>query len=82
MSLPLVVVDADVLGRNRTGDETYILNLLRELPVPAAAAGLRIGAVTRHPDLVPGGIEPIALGTKSQELRMTWPQARSVSRID
>ncbi len=32
MSLPLVVVDADVLGRNRTGDEKYVLNLLRELP--------------------------------------------------
>ena len=29
MSEPLVVVDADVLGRRRTGDETYVLNLLR-----------------------------------------------------
>ena len=27
----LVVVDADVLGRERTGDETYVRNLLREL---------------------------------------------------
>ena len=25
-------VDADVLGRQRTGEETYVLNLLRELP--------------------------------------------------
>ena len=24
MSAPLVVVDADVLGRGRTGDETYV----------------------------------------------------------
>ena len=32
VSAPLVVVDADVLGRHRTGDETYVLNLLRELP--------------------------------------------------
>ena len=32
MSAPLVVVDADVLGRRRTGDETYVENLLRELP--------------------------------------------------
>ena len=47
---PLVVVDADVLGRHRTGDETYVLNLLRELPEPAAAAGLRIAAVTRAPE--------------------------------
>ena len=28
---PLVVVDADVLGRRRTGDETYVTQLLREL---------------------------------------------------
>ena len=31
--MTLVVVDADVLGRNRTGDETYVANLLRELAV-------------------------------------------------
>ena len=76
MSAPLVVVDADVLGRSRTGDETYVLNLLRELPAPAAAAGLRIAAVTRRPDLVPAGIEPIELATRSQELRMAWALPR------
>ena len=37
MTDPLVVVDADVLGRSRTGDETYVLNLLRELPAPCRA---------------------------------------------
>jgi glycosyltransferase involved in cell wall biosynthesis len=68
---PLVVVDADVLGRRRTGDETYVLNLLRELAPLAPDAGLRIAAVTRRPDLVPDGIEPVALTTPSQELRMT-----------
>ncbi len=67
----LVVVDADVLGRHRTGDETYVLNLLRELAPIAPAAGLRIAAVTRHPELVPGGIEAVKLETPSQELRMT-----------
>jgi len=77
MSEPLVVVDADVLGRRRTGDETYVLNLLRELPEPAAGAGLRIAAVTRRPDLVPAGIEAIELSTSSQELRM----ARSLPRL-
>ncbi len=76
MSLPLVVVDADVLGRNRTGDEKYVLNLLRELPEPAAAAGLRVAAVTRHPELVPEGVEPIGLRTRSQELRMAWTLPR------
>ncbi len=28
----LVLIDADVLGRERTGEETYVANLLRELP--------------------------------------------------
>ena len=68
---PLVVVDADVLGRERTGDETYVLNLLRELSSLAPAEGVRIAAVTRHVDLVPVGIEPVELATPSQELRMT-----------
>lgn len=68
---PLVVVDADVLGRRRTGDETYVLNLLRELGPLAPDAGLRIAAVTRRPDLVPDGIEPVELRTPTQELRMT-----------
>jgi len=68
---PLVVVDADVLGRRRTGDETYVLNLLRELAPLAPEAGLRIAAVTRQPTLVPEGIEAVRLETASQELRMT-----------
>jgi glycosyltransferase involved in cell wall biosynthesis len=68
MSDPLVVVDADVLGRRRTGDETYVENLLRALP--DAAGGLRIAAITRRPDLVPEGIEPIELPARVQELRM------------
>ena len=80
MSGPLVVVDADVLGRERTGDETYVVNLLRHLPEPAAAAGLRIAAVTRRPDLVPAGIEPIELTTSSQELRMAWTLPRLFHR--
>jgi len=68
---PLVVVDADVLGRHRTGDETYVVNLLRELAPLAPEAGLRIAAVTRQPALVPEGIEAVKLETSSQELRMT-----------
>lgn len=72
----LVVVDADVLGRERTGDETYVRNLLRELPRPAAEAGLRIAAVTRRLELVPAGVEAIELRTRSQELRMAWTLSR------
>jgi glycosyltransferase involved in cell wall biosynthesis len=78
----LVVVDADVLGRHRTGDETYVLNLLRELGPLAADAGLRIAATTRRPDLVPGGIEPVRLMTASQELRLGWMLPRLLRRLD
>jgi glycosyltransferase involved in cell wall biosynthesis len=68
VSDPLVVVDADVLGRRRTGDETYVENLLRALP--GVASDLRLAAITRRPDLVPEGVEPIDLPAWSQELRM------------
>ena len=79
---PLVVVDADVLGRQRTGDETYVRNLLRTLPEPAAEAGIRIAAVTRRPDLVPDGIDAIELRARSQELRMAWTLPRALRRLD
>src|SRR3954453_14711913 len=68
---PLVVIDADVLGRHRTGDETYVEQLLRNLP--ALGPDLRYAAVTRHPELVPDGIEAIRLGTRSQERRRASP---------
>jgi glycosyltransferase involved in cell wall biosynthesis len=64
----VIVIDADFLGRNRTGDETYVASLLRELP--RAAPDLHFAAVTRRPDLVPEGVEPIHLPARLQELRM------------
>lgn len=79
--MTLVVVDADVLGRQRTGDESYVRNLLRTLPGPAAAAGLRLAAVTRHPELVPEGIEPVSLPAHVQELRMAWALPRALGRL-
>jgi glycosyltransferase involved in cell wall biosynthesis len=75
-----VVFDADVLGRQRTGDETYALNLLRELGA-LAPPDLRVVAVTRHPEVVPAGIEPYALAARSQELRMAWSLPRALRRI-
>jgi glycosyltransferase involved in cell wall biosynthesis len=75
----VIVVDADVLGRGRTGEETYVLNLLRELP--RVAPDLRIAAVTRHPELVPDGVEAIALPARSQELRMAWTLPRLLRRL-
>ena len=75
----MIVLDADVLGRNRTGEETYLRNLLRELP--RVAPDLRFAAVTRRPDLVPAGVEAIALPARSQELRMAWSLPRLLRRL-
>jgi glycosyltransferase involved in cell wall biosynthesis len=75
----LVVIDADSLGRQRTGDETYVEGLLGALP--AVAEGLRVAAVTRRPDLVPPGIEPLALRARSQELRMAVALPRLLQRV-
>ena len=79
MRAPLVVIDADVLGRRRTGDETYVSNLLRELP--AVAPDLRLAAVTRRPDLVPDGVEAVELPARSQELRMLLAVPRLLRRL-
>ena len=81
MSDPLVVIDADVLGRQRTGDETYMLNLLRGLGPAAAGSGLRLAAVTRHPELVPHEIEALELSTGRQEARMAWTLPRLLRRV-
>jgi glycosyltransferase involved in cell wall biosynthesis len=75
-----VLLDADVLGRRRTGDETYVENLLRELP--AAAPDLRFAAVTRNPSRVPAGIEALELPASSQELRMAWKLPRLLRRLN
>jgi glycosyltransferase involved in cell wall biosynthesis len=64
----LVAVDADVLGRERTGDETYVRNLLRELA--RLELEYEMAAVTRRPDLVPNGVRPVELRARSQPVRM------------
>ncbi len=74
-----VAIDADVLGRRRTGDETYVSNLLRELG--RQAGELRLVAFTRHPELVPDGVEAVHLPARSQELRMTWSSPRLLRRL-
>jgi glycosyltransferase involved in cell wall biosynthesis len=78
LSDPLVVIDADVLGRQRTGDETYVRGLLGEL---AGADGLRLAAVTRRPELVPTGIEAIELPARSQVLRMAMGMPLLLRRL-
>ncbi|HEU5206421.1 MAG TPA: glycosyltransferase family 1 protein [Gaiellaceae bacterium] len=79
--MSVVAFDADVLGRQRTGDETYALNLLRELGQLASAAGVRLVAVTRHSELVPEGVESYELRARSQELRMAWTLPRTLRRL-
>jgi len=72
----VIVVDADFLGRRRTGDETYVRELLRALP-----RDLDLAAVTRRPDLVPDGIRAIELDARLQELRMLWSLPRLLRRL-
>ena len=74
MSKPLIVLDADVLGRQRTGDESYVSALLRELP--QLDDELRFAAVTRHPERVPEGVSAIELPARSQVWRMSWSLPR------
>src|SRR4051812_16717683 len=79
VSDPLVVVDADVLGRRRTGDESYVSSLLAELA--KLDHGLRLAAVTRRPELVPEGLEPLELDARSQILRMAIGMPRLLRRL-
>jgi len=75
----MILLDADVLGRNRTGEETYVLNLLRQLPF--VAPDLSFAAVTRAPRLVPDGVEPIELPARFQETRMAFSLPRLLRRL-
>jgi glycosyltransferase involved in cell wall biosynthesis len=75
----VILIDADVLGRNRTGEETYVLNLLRQLPF--VAPDLTFAAVTRHTELVPEGVEAVALPARFQETRMAVALPRLLRRL-
>jgi len=79
MSESLVVLDADVLGRRRTGDESYVSALLAELA--RLDHGLRFAAVTRHPEIVPEGVEPVLLDGGSQVVRMSLRFPRLLRRL-
>src|SRR5213076_2003241 len=56
-------------------DESYVRNLLRCFG-EIGETGLRIAAVTRHPELVPTGVKALPLETRVQELRMAWAPPR------
>jgi glycosyltransferase involved in cell wall biosynthesis len=74
-----LMVDADVLGRQRTGDETHVRELLRVLG--DCGKGLRVGAVARHPELVPTGVHPFDLKPLNQLSRMTWELPAFLRRV-
>ena len=79
---PLVLVDADTVGRARTGDEAYTINLLRELPDVAPdlafAASLRDPAAM--PDDVPSSVRRIALPVASPYRRIPFALPRLARR--
>jgi glycosyltransferase involved in cell wall biosynthesis len=75
----VILLDADVLGRRRTGDETYVRELLRALP--EVAGDLHIAAITRSASQVPEGVEPIILQARTQELRMAVAVPRLLGRL-
>jgi glycosyltransferase involved in cell wall biosynthesis len=65
----LVVVDGDVLGRRRTGDESYVENLVRELG--RLERSFDLGVLVRRADVAPAGVRALELPTRSQVARMT-----------
>lgn len=79
MSKPIVLLDADVIGRQRTGDETYVAALLRELP--GLTDEIHFAAVSRRPELMPPGIDGIELPARNQPLRMAWSFPRLLRRL-
>ena len=69
---PLVLIDGDTIGRGRTGDESYTINLLRELPV--AAPDLALACSLRDPadvpEDVPQSVRRLALDVASPYRRI------------
>jgi hypothetical protein len=87
-----VVVDADVLGRRRTGDETHVLNLLHELDplarealalldaAPLSLAALQAKLAARHaPAAVAEAVEELVACDVLRDARApsATPAARS-----
>jgi glycosyltransferase involved in cell wall biosynthesis len=77
-----VLVDADTVGRARTGDEAYTINLLRELPF--AAPDITFAASLRDPiampDDVPQSVVRLALPVASPYRRIPFALPRLARR--
>jgi glycosyltransferase involved in cell wall biosynthesis len=76
----LVVVDGDVLGRHRTGDESYVENLVRELG--RLERSFDVGVIVRHAAAAPDGVRALELPTRSQVARMTVGIPRFLKRVE
>jgi glycosyltransferase involved in cell wall biosynthesis len=79
---PLVLVDGDTVGRGRTGDESYTINLLRELP--GAAQDLSLACSLRDPtDLppdVPAAVRRLRLDVSNPYRRIPFSFAALARR--
>jgi glycosyltransferase involved in cell wall biosynthesis len=77
-SRPMILIDADTVGRARTGDEAYTVNLLRELPAAAPeltfAASLRV--LRDMPNDVPAHVRRIELNVTSPYRRIPFALPR------
>jgi glycosyltransferase involved in cell wall biosynthesis len=76
----LVAVDGDVLGRHRTGDESYVENLVRELAV--LERGFELVVIVRRAGAAPPGVYAVELAARSQILRMAVRLPRLLDRLD
>lgn len=76
----LVVIDGDVLGRHRTGDEAYVENLVRELG--RIERSFDIGVIVRRSDAAPADVRVLELPTRSQVARMTVGIPRRLKRVE
>ena len=76
----LVVVDGDVLGRHRTGDESYVENLVRELG--RLERSFDLGVIVRRADAAPPGVRALELPARSQVARMTVGMPRFLERVE
>lgn len=77
--LPRVVVDADVLGRHRTGDETYVSNLLHAMS--RLPRSIDLTAVVRRAADLPGDVQAVELPVRSQASRLGWRLPLLLTRL-
>jgi glycosyltransferase involved in cell wall biosynthesis len=76
----LVVIDGDVLGRHRTGDESYVENLVRELG--RLERSFDLGVLVRHAAAAPEGVRSLELPTRSQIARVAVGIPRFLRRVE